>query len=72
VRAYLDWDYRQKHYTREVTDTRGFTPGPNDPHRAVYRSFSFIVPEGITVRLTMCYAQGDFNRRCSQPQFAVG
>jgi predicted amidohydrolase len=65
VRAYLLWTYRHKPYTEEVTDNTGFTPGPNDPHRAVYRQLS--IPEGTTARLIMCYVP---NGRCSQPQFA--
>ena len=73
VRAYLDWMeghgddvvLRQE----DINDDRGFTPGPADPHRAVYRKL--FVPEGTTVELTMCYStKGDGNRRCSQPQRA--
>jgi hypothetical protein len=69
VRAYLNW--RQGGVLREeaVTDNTGFTPGPNDPHRSVYRQLH--IPEGTTVTLTMCYSQGDFNRRCSAEQRAV-
>lgn len=70
VRAYLNWmdgdgDLREE----SVTDTRGYTPGPADPHRAVYRKL--FIREGTTVSLTMCYSQGDINRRCSQAQKAT-
>jgi hypothetical protein len=68
VRAYLLWREGDVPRVEEVIDNTGFTPGPNDPHRAVYRHVS--VPEGTTVRLMMCYAEGDLNRRCSQPQYA--
>ncbi len=72
VRASLDWWEREGdeyvHHDEEVTDDRGFTNGPADPDLAVYRKV--FIPEGTTVRLTMCYSQGDYNRRCSQPQSA--
>jgi hypothetical protein len=68
VRAYLNWRVGEDLYEEEVTDDRGFTPGPADPDRAVYRKL--FIPEGTTVTLTMCYAEGDINRRCSQGQRA--
>lgn len=68
VRALLDWRLKDGWHSSEVTDDRGYTNGPPDPHLAVYRKL--FIPEGTTVRLTMCYSQGDYNRRCSQPQFA--
>jgi hypothetical protein len=66
VRAYADWDDRDGHHTKEVTDTRGASPGPADPQRSVYRWIK--VPEGTTVTLTMCYSQGPYNRQCSAGQ----
>ena len=73
VRAYLDWWEREGdeyvHHTEEVTDDRGYTNGPPDPDLAVYRKL--FIPEGTTVRLTLCYSQGTSNRRCSQPQSAT-
>jgi hypothetical protein len=73
VRAYLNWAEQQGGETvlreEEVTDDRGFTPGPADPDRAVYRKL--FIPEGTTVTLTMCYAEGDINRRCSNGQRAT-
>ena len=68
MRAYLNWRVGDTLYEEAVTDNTGFTPGPNDPHRSVYRQLS--IPEGTTVTLTMCYSQGDFNRRCSKGQRA--
>jgi hypothetical protein len=70
VRAILLWEagaYNPR--DEQVTDNTGFTPGPNDPHRSVFRKL--LVPEGTTVRLIMCYAKGAINRRCSKPQAAV-
>jgi hypothetical protein len=73
VRTYLLWVERRGDdrvpRTEEVVDNTGFTPGPVDPRRGVYRQIS--VPEGTPVRLIMCYAKGDLNRRCSQPQQAT-
>jgi hypothetical protein len=72
VRAYVTWieGRGEDSVLREeaVTDNTGFTPGPNDPHRAVYRKIH--IPEGTTVDLMMCYSQGDYNRQCSQAQRA--
>jgi hypothetical protein len=71
VRAYLNWMDPRTGDLKEasITDTRGYRPGSPDPHRAVYRSLSSI-PEGTEVTLTLCYAQGEVNRRCSQSQKA--
>lgn len=73
VRVYLLWTERRgdDRVPRDeaVVDNTGYTPGPVDPHRGVYRRIS--VPDGTTVRLMMCYAKGDANRRCSKPQSAV-
>jgi hypothetical protein len=72
VRALLDWwvweDGEYIHHDAEVTDDRGYTNGPADPHLSVYRRLR--IPEGTTVRLMMCYSQGPYNRQCSQPQSA--
>jgi hypothetical protein len=73
VRAYLNWSEVRDGETvlreEEVTDDRGYKPGPADPDRAVYRKL--FIKEGTRVTLTMCYSQGDLNRRCSQGQAAT-
>ena len=73
VRAYLNWIQGEGEDSvlreEEITDTRGYRPGPPDPHRAVFRKL--FIKEGTRVELTMCYAQGDFNRRCSDRQVAT-
>jgi hypothetical protein len=72
VQGYLWWNDHKHHKIRfeEITDTRGYTPGPPSPRRAVYRSLKWI-PEGTEVTMMLCYVDksGDAER-CSGEQTA--